>query len=143
MIIVTSLYWGFDEFEAKLAAYEHDEFLSKLRASNMINLLSTYASQDSPSSSVIQAGLKKNGAIYRFHGITERDLADLFNYIASRTFSATINCGLNSGSGIGGFGKVAKNCNELPNAGLKGMMLEFDSWDAERPRSSTMYNWDA
>ena len=145
MIIVTALYWGFDEFEAKLAAYDDAAFLIKLRMNDMKNLLSTYANPARPSGAVIQAGLRKivNGAIYRFHDITERNLAGLFNYIASRTFSATISCGLNNGSGIGGFGKIAKNCNLLPNVGLKGMMLEFAGGDAEGPRSSAMYNWDA
>jgi hypothetical protein len=145
MIIVTALYWGFDEFEAKLAAYDHTNFLNKLRAYNMKNLLSTYANPATPSGAVINAGLRKivNGAIYRFHDITERNVAGLFNHIASRTFSATISCGLNNGSGIGGFGKIAKNCDLLPNLGRKGMMLEFASSDAEGPRSSAMYNWDA
>jgi hypothetical protein len=145
MIIMTALYWGFNEFEAKLAAYDDAAFLMKLRTNKMKNLLSTYANPARPPGAVIEADLRKivNGAIYRFHDITERNVAALFNYIASRTFSATISCGLNNGSGIDGFGKIAKNCNLLPNVGLKGMMLEFDSWDAEGPRSSAGYNWDA
>lgn len=145
MIILTALYWGFDEFEAKLAAYDDAAFLRRLRTNNMKNLLSTYANPARPSGEAIQAGLRTivNGAIYQFHDITERNPAGLFNYIASRTFSATISCGLNNGSGIGEFGKLAKNCNLLPNVGLKGMMLEFASGDAEGPRSSAMYNWDA
>jgi hypothetical protein len=145
MIIMTALYWGFDEFEAKLAAYDHTEFLNKLRANNMKNLLSTYANPAGPSAAFIQAGLRKlvNGTIYRFHNISERNLAGLFNYIASRTFSAIISCGLNDGAGIDGFGKIAKNCNLLPNVGLKGMILEFASGDAEGQRSSAIYSWDA
>jgi hypothetical protein len=145
MIIMTALYWGFNEFEAKLAAYDDAAFLMKLRTNKMKNLLSTYANPAGPPGVVIQAGLRKmvNGAIYRFHDITERNVAGLFNYIASRTFSATISCGLNNGLGIDGFGKIAKNCKLLPNVGLRGMMLEFDSSDAEGPRSSAMYNWDA
>lgn len=145
MVIVTALYWGFDEFEAKLASYDDAEFLKKLRMNNMNNLLSTYANPNRPSGAVVQEGLRKvvNGALYRFHDIGERNLAGLFNYIASRTFSATVCCGLNNGTGIDGFGKIARNCNRLPNVGVKGMILEFDSGDAEGPRSSAMYSWDA
>ena len=145
MIIVTALYWGFTEFEAKLAAYDDAAFVAKLRANRMNNLLATYANPSRPNGALVQAGLRKmvNGSIYRFHGISERDLLGLFNYIASRTFSATISCGLNNGAGIDGYGRIVKNCNLLPNVGRKGMMLEFDGWDAEGKRSSADYNWGA
>jgi hypothetical protein len=145
MIIVTTLYWGFAEFEAKLAAYDDAAFVAKLRANRMNNLLATYASPARPNGAVVQAALRKvvNGSVYLFHGISERDPLALFNYIASRTFSATISCGLNNGDGIDGYGRISKNCSVLPNVGQKGMMLEFDSWDAEGKRSSADYNWGA
>jgi hypothetical protein len=145
MIIVTALYWGFDQFEAKLASYDDAAFLQRLRANHMQNLLSTYANPARPSGATVEAGLRKvvNGAIYRFHDITERNLLGLFAYIARRTFSATVSCGVNDGSGIGGYGRIAKNCDKLPNLGRKGMMLEFDYWDAEGKRSSAAYNFDA
>ena len=119
MIIVTTLYWGFSEFEAKLAAYDDAAFVAKLRANRMNNLLATYASPARPNGAVVQAALRKvvNGSIYRFHGISERDVLGLFNYIASRTFSATISCGLNNGAGIDGYGRIEKNCSLLPNVG--------------------------
>jgi hypothetical protein len=144
MIIVTALYWGFDEFESKLATYDDESFLSRLRANNMKNLVWTYANPARPAGATIQAGLRKrlSGSVYRFHDITERSVAGLFNYIASRTFSATISCGLNNGAGIAGFGRVV-NCNLLPNTGRKGMMLEFAGRDAEGQRSSALYDWDA
>ena len=145
MIIVTALYWGFTEFETKLAAYDDAAFVTKLRANNMTNLLATYASPARPDGALVQAGVRKivDGSIYRFHGISERDPLGLFNYIASRTFSATISCGLNNGAGIDGHGRIARNCSLLPNVGRKGMMLEFDGWDAKGRRSSAGYNWGA
>lgn len=145
MIIMTALYWGFDQFEAKLANYDDATFVQRLRASNMKNMLSTYARSDRPPGATVEAGLRKlvDGAIYRFHGITERNLLGLFTYIASRTFSAAVNCGLNQGAGIGGYGRMVKNCDVLPNAGLKGMILEFDFWDGEGRRSSAGYSFDA
>ena len=145
MIIVTALYWGFDDFEAKLAAYDDTAFINRLRTNHMLNLLSTYTNSSRPPGTVVQAQLRKivNGAIYRFHGIPERDLLGLYNYIASRTFSARVSCGLNDGAGIDGHGKIVKNCESLPNIGRKGMLLEFDSWDAEGRRSSASYCWDA
>ena len=145
MVIVTALYWGFAEFETKLAAYDDTAFVAKLRVDKMNNLLATYTNPRRPSGAFVQAGLRKivNGEIYRFHGISERDLIGLFSYIATRSFSATISCGLNKGAGIDGYGRIARSCNLLPNIGQKGMMLEFDSWDAEGKRSSADYSWGA
>ena len=144
MIIITALYWGFDDFETKLAAYDDVVFINRLRKNHMLNLLATYTNPSRPSGAAVQAGLRKivNGSVYRFHGITERDVLGLYNYIASRTFSAKVSCGLNNGAGIDGHGKIA-NCKSLPNVGRKGMILEFDSWDAEGLRSSAYYCWDA
>jgi len=145
MIIMTALYWGFDQFESKLTTYSDDEFVEKLRRNNMRNLLLTYANPARPKGPIVQAGLRKvlNGAIYRFHGITERNVLGLFNYLAARTFSAEVSCGLNKGAGIGGYGRLVKNCGSLPNIGRKGMILEFDGWDAEGKRSSSTYSWDS
>jgi hypothetical protein len=145
MIILTSLYWGFDQFESKLANYSDADFVQQLRANNLKNLLSTYTNPSRPQAATVQTGLRKmvDGAVYRFHGITDRNLLGLFNYIANRTFSAKINCGLNKGAGIGGYGKVVKNCDLLPNVGRKGMILEFDGWDAGGRRSSLAYSWDS
>jgi hypothetical protein len=145
MIIAVALYWGFEQLESKLATYSDAAFEDKLRANGMKNLLSTYANPARPQPATIQAGLRKlvDGAVYRFHGISDRNLLGLFNYIASRTFSAEISCGLNGGAGIGGYGRVVKNCDLLPNVGRRGMILEFDGWDAEGRRSSSIYSWDA
>ena len=111
----------------------------------MRNLLSTYTNPERPPATTIQTGLRKllDGAVYRFHGISDRNLLGLFNYIASRTFSAEISCGLNGGAGIGGYGRIVRNCDLLPNVGRRGMILEFDGWDAEGRRSSSIYSWDA
>ena len=145
MIILTALYWGFDQFESKLASYSDADFVQTLRANNLKNLLSTYTNPARPQAAKIQAGLRKKvgGAVYRFHGITDRNLLGLFNYIASRTFSGKISCGLNEGTGIGGYGRVVKDCEMLPNVGRTGMILEFDGWDAKGRRSSFSYSWDS
>jgi hypothetical protein len=145
MVIISALYWGFSDFESKLATFTDSEFKDRLRAQRMTNLLTTYDSPDRPDSSKIQFGLRKwvSGAVYRFHGITERNVLELFNYIARRTFSATISCGLNNGAGLNGFARIVKQCNSLPDVGYPGMILEFDGWDAEGKRSSASYSWDA
>src|SRR5262249_35277763 len=138
MIIATTLYFGANQFEAKLAAYDDAAFISKLKQYNMTNLLWTWTNPNRPAGSLIQAGLRQivNGNIYAFHGITERNLLQLFGYIADRTFSATVACGLNGGAGINGAAKIVQNCNLLPNLGLQGMIMEFDTYDAEGQRSS-------
>ncbi|MGV7217094.1 hypothetical protein [Bradyrhizobium sp. UFLA05-112] len=145
MIIMTTLYWGADQFEAKLAAYDDAVFIAKLRQYGMTNLLWTYTNPHRPSGAVIQAGLRQivNGHIYSFHGITERNLLQLFGYIADRTFSKTVACGLNGGAGIGGAARIVRNCDLLPNSGAQGMLFEFDSVDAEGQRSSAGYSWDS
>ena len=145
MVIVAALYWGFSEFETKLAAYTDSEFVGRLRANNMTNLLTTFGNPNRPDPDLIQYGLRKSvdGAVYRFHGITERNILGLFNYIARRTFSATVACGVNGDAGIDGYGRMVKQCNLLPNMGSVGMILEFDGWDAEGKRSSASYSWDA
>lgn len=145
MIIMTALYWGFDDFEAKLSTYNHEAFLNKLRDKRMSNLLSTFQNLSSPIPPVIEAGLKRvvNGAIYTFHGISERNLLGLLGYVMDRTFSATINCGLNRGSGINGYGKMVRNCTLLPNVGQSGMLMEFASVDASGQRSSANYSYDS
>lgn len=145
MIIITTLYWGADQFEAKLAAYDDAVFIAKLKQYGMTNLLWTYTNPNRPSGAAIQAGLRQivDGHIYSFHGITERDLLQLFGYIADRTFSKTVACGLNGGAGIGGAAKVVRNCDLLPNSGAQGMLFEFDALDAEGQRSSAGYSWDS
>lgn len=145
MVIISALYWGFSDFESKLATFTDSEFIGRLRANKMTNLLTTYENPERPNSFTIQSGLRKSvkGAVYRFHGITERSVLELFNYIARRTFSATISCGLNNGAGINGFGRIVKQCDSLPDVGYPGMILEFDGWDAEGKRSSASYSWDA
>jgi hypothetical protein len=146
MIIMTALYWGFDDFEAKLANFDYARFVAKLRANNMANLLTTYQSQNpaSPSPAGVQADIRKivNGSIYAFHGIRERNLIGLLGYISDRTFAQTINCGLNGGAGIDGYGRINQNCNLLPNVGKKGMLSEFASLDGGGPRSSAHYSYD-
>jgi hypothetical protein len=144
MIIMTALYWGFDEFETKLAAYEHAAFVARLQAKKMVNLLATYQNQSSPPASIIEAGLRKvvNGSIYAFHGISERNLLGLIGYISDRTFAATIDCGLNGGAGFRGYGKIVRNCSLLPNVGAKGMLKEFASVDGGGRRSSANYSYD-
>jgi hypothetical protein len=144
MIIMTALYWGFDDFEAKLKNFDYARFVAKLRANNMANLLTTYQNPASPSPASVQADIRKivNGSIYAFHGIRERNLIGLLGYISDRTFAQTINCGLDDGAGIGGYGRIVQNCNLLPNAGKKGMLSEFASIDGGGPRSSAGYSYD-
>ena len=145
MIIMTALYWGFDEFEAKLGAYNHAAFVARLQAKKMANLLTTYQNPSSLPASTIEAGLHKvvSGSIYAFHGISERNLLGLFGYIADRTFSATINCGLNGGAGIRGHGKIVRNCALLPNVGARGMLMEFAGIDGGGQRSAANYGYDS
>ena len=61
MIIVTALYWGFTEFEAKLVAYDDEAFVAKLRANRMNNLLATYANPGQAQRSRSASGTEEDG----------------------------------------------------------------------------------
>ena len=138
MIILTALYGDLISSNLSLRVTVTLTLCRHYAQTILKNLLSTYTNPARPQAAKIQAGLRKKvgGAVYRFHGITDRNLLGLFNYIASRTFSGKISCGLNEGTGIGGYGRVVKDCEMLPNVGRTGMILEFDGWDAKGRRSS-------
>ena len=115
MIIVTSLYWGFDQFEAKLAAYDDAAFLIKLRMNDMKNLLSTYANPARPSGAVIQAGLRQivNGAIYRIPRHHRAEPCRAFQLHCQPDFLRHSQLRTERRFGYRG---IRKNCEELQSA---------------------------
>jgi hypothetical protein len=149
MVIVTSLYFGPDRFAALLRTYDDMAFVARLREARMMNLLSTYANPDRPEGAMVQAGLRRivDGEPYRAWGISYRDPVGLFMRLADRMFSRPVACGLDEGRGIATPGGArsgrAMRCEGLPDPGRLGMALEFDSTDAEGPRSSASYVFDA
>jgi hypothetical protein len=145
VLVGTEYFGGQTPTEALLAAYDHAAFTAELQSNGLSNLyftFDTYQSNPSagaPSPQAVQQGI----AGYSMHGITLGQLLDLYVNLANDTFSATVSCGLNGGSGIlvGSVyaGRVVSGCSALPNAGAVGMEKEFDGVDANGARSDASY----
>jgi hypothetical protein len=145
VLVATEYFGGQQPTEAILAAYDHAAFTAELQSNGLLNaywVFSTYqrdTAAGAPSPQTVKDGI----AGYALKGMTLGQLLDIYVYLASDTFSATVACGLNNGAGIlvGGVyaGKIVSGCAGLPNLGAVGMEKEFDSVDAEGKRSSAGY----
>jgi hypothetical protein len=144
-VLVGAEYFGASAATAMLASYDHAAFTAELQAQGLQNLYWTFStymmnpSAGAPSPQTVEAGITG----YSMHGITLDQLLAMYVYLASNTFSATVSCGLNDGAGVQAgsvyAGRIVSGCSGLPNLGKVGMELEFDSVDADGPRSSESY----
>jgi hypothetical protein len=145
VLVGTEYFGGQAPVQAMLDAYDHAAFAAELQAQGLSNLYWTFSTYQrtpaagAPSPATVEQGIKN----YAMHGITLRQLLDMYVYLAMDTFGATVTCGLNDGAGIlvGGVyaGRIVAGCAGLPNLGAVGMEKEFDSVDAEGKRSSAGY----
>ena len=145
-VLVGTEYFGASAATAMLASYDHAAFTADLQAQGLQNLYWTFStdmtnpSAGAPSPQTVEAGITG----YSMHGITLDQLLAMYVYLASNTFSATVSCGLNNGAGVQAgsiyAGPIVSGCSGLPNVGKVGMGLEFDSVDADGPRSSESRN---
>jgi hypothetical protein len=145
-VLVGTEYFGGKAAVAAMAAnYDHAAFTAKLQAAGLVNAYWTYSTYTrnpaagAPSPSTVKQGIQN----YAMHGITLDRLLDMYVYLASDTFSATVTCGLNGGAGIlsnGVYaGRLVAGCAGLPNKGVAGMEKEFDSLDGSGARSDASY----
>jgi hypothetical protein len=139
VITGTEYFGGQAATEAMLDAYDHAAFTASLHAAGLNNLYFTFSTYQTntaaPSPQTVQQGITQ----YAMHGITLGQMLDMYVYLATNTFSATVACGLNAGAGIGGAGKIVSGCSGLPNVGMVGEELEFNSNDANGLRSDASY----
>jgi len=139
VIVGTEYFGGQGPTEAMLNAYDHAAFTAGLKTAGLNNLyftFSTYLTNSAaPSPQTVEQGITG----YAMHGITLGQMLDMYVYLATNTFSATVACGLDGGAGIGGAGKILSGCSGLPNVGMVGEELEFDSDDAQGLRSDASY----
>ena len=145
-VLVGAEYFGGQQAtEALLAAYDHAAFITDLQTNGLTNLYWTFSTYQrtptsgAPNAATVEAGLQG----YAMHGITLGQLLDMYVYLASDTFSATVACGLDAGAGIlvGSTyaGRIVAGCAGLPSLGAVGMEKEFDSVDGNGARSDAGY----
>jgi hypothetical protein len=145
-VIVGAEYFGGQaSSESMLASYDHAMFTQELQTAGLTHLHQTFdtyqtnTAAGAPSPQTVQQGIVG----YKMHGMTLGQLLDMYVYLASDTFSATVACGVNAGAGIDAgtvtAGRIVSGCPALPNLGKVGMEKEFDSTDANGVRSDASY----
>lgn len=129
---------------AILDSYDHAEFVANLQRAELTNIHETFTWKERNPSSVAPDGatIKAGIAGYRYFGLALSDYAAIYERLLNNTFGKSVHCGLNGGAGIGGAGRIVSGCEGLPNKGQPGMLLEFDSSDANGARSSASYAYD-
>ena len=144
-VLVGMAYFGGPaEADAILNSYNHTQFLAALGANNLPNIYQIFnwkaanPSSGAPSGTMIQNGVKN----YVYFGSSLAGYIDIYYSLLDDTYGKNVNAGLNNGTGINGAGKIVSGASNLPNPGVKGMLKEFDSGDADGPRSSLIYAYD-
>ena len=128
-----------------LANYDHDDFVAELKSYGLTNLAQTFSwkndnpTSGAPSGSAIEKAMR---AGYKYFGLGLTQYMDIYGKLATNTFGKAVNAGLNAGAGYNGYGKIVSGADALPNKGAVGMLTEFDSFDANGPRSSASYAYD-
>jgi hypothetical protein len=145
-VIVGAEYFGGQApSEAMLASYNHATFTQQLQTAGLTHLYQTFDTyQSNPAAGAPGPQAVQQGIVgYAMHGLTLGQLLEMYVYLASDTFSATVACGLNGGAGVDAgavtAGRIVSGCPALPNLGKVGMEKEFNSSDANGARSDASY----
>lgn len=141
MIVGTVYFGGGEEAQKVLDTFDHAAFITKLKKAGLTNLYETFTwkaanpTSDAPDANAIEAAIKN----YRYMDVPLTDPMQIYYLLTANTYAAKVNAGLNKGKGLSGAGMLAKGADKLPNMGKDGMLKEFDSVDANGPRSSVHY----
>jgi hypothetical protein len=143
VLVGTEYFGGQQATTALLQAFDDVAFAAELQANGLTNAYWTFGTYmtnaSAPQPQAIQQGIQG----YAMHGMTLGQLMNIYLYLVSDTFGATVACGLNGGAGIlvGSVyaGRIVSGCSGLPNLGAVGMEKEFDSVDGNGPRSDAGY----
>lgn len=148
MIHATVFFGGTAAVNNILNTYDHDAFVAELVAAGLTNTHETFtwaqnhAGSGAPSGSQIESNI----ANYRYNGQPLKEPMGQLYDLTVNTYSKNVNCGLNGGAGINwngtATGIIHAGCGSLPNSGQLGMLLEFDSSDANGARSAAWYAYD-
>ena len=148
-LLVATVYYGKVEDVYKiLDNYNHTAFVGQLKEAGLYNIHETFTWKANHPESGAPTGeqIEKNIRNYRFDGKTLQEPMEIYYQLTKHTYGRNVNCGLNGGSGIEvegvPTGTLVKGCDNIPNMGKPGMLLEFDGVDAGGPRSSIGYAYD-
>jgi hypothetical protein len=127
-----------------LSSYNHASFVAELAAAGLTNTHLTFNWKTANPTSAAPSGTQIENAVrnyrYKTKGLT--DYMAIYTLLVNDTYGKNVNSGLNNGEGFNGAGKIASGAANLPNPGAAGMLKEFNSSDANGPRSSIFYCYD-
>jgi hypothetical protein len=145
-VTVAAAYFGVAAAQSLLTGYKHSDFVARLQSAGLTNAYQIFNWKAANPSSNAPTAAQIEGAVhaYAYHGHTLASLMDYHQFLTDNTYGGTVACGLNGGAGVtvtggGKSGLIASGCATLPNLGKQGMLLEFDSSDAEGARSDSVY----
>jgi hypothetical protein len=148
MLVSTIYFGGVDEVYKILNNFNHDHFVAQLKEANLTNIHETFTWHDThpDAGAPSPQQIEKNIRDYRYNGKMLEQPMDVYYRLTKNTYGKKVNCGVNEGKGIlvDGVptGTIVQGCDNLPNKGEAGMLLEFDGVDAGGPRSSIVYAYD-
>ena len=148
MLVSTIYFGGVDEVYKILNSFDHTKFVAELKEENLSNIhetftwYATHPDDGAPS----PAQIEKNIRDYTYNGKKLEEPMEVYYQLTKNTYGKRVNCGINDGKGIlvdgVATGTIVDGCENLPNKGEPGMLLEFDGVDAGGPRSSIVYAYD-
>ena len=127
-----------------LNTYHHASFVAELATAGLTNTHQTFNWKAANPSSPAPTGSQIENAVrnYRYKTRSLDDYMGIYTLLVNDTYGKNVNSGLNGGLGLDGAGKIASGAENLPNPGAPGMLKEFDTTDANGPRSSIYYCYD-
>ncbi len=127
-VLVAIAYFGPDQAQAIMSAYDHTVFTQKLNTLGLTNPAGIFAQA---SASSVHSAVRN----YKYYGRTVQDYMGLYDVLVSDTFGRNVTCASAGGS-------IDSGCAGIPNLGQPGMLKEFNSVDAGGGRSSIGYAYD-
>jgi hypothetical protein len=149
-LICGVVYFGTpDKATEFLKKYDHAKFVAELERAGLTNIHETFTwkASNPPSGAPTGEQIEKAVRHFRYNNAGLEDPMGIYWALTDNTFGAEVSCGLNDGKGTPlpdgtAAGYYLGDCEKLPNKGKLGMLKEFDSFDANGKRSSTLYSYD-
>lgn len=149
LLVGVVYFGGADKAQAVLDSFKYAAFVDEVARAGLDNIYETFTWKASHPDSPAPTGEMIEQAIrrFRYKEMALRDYMKIYWYLTADTYGKTVNCGLLEGKGVplpdgSRAGMLLSGCDGLPNKGKIGMLKEFDSMDANGPRSSTLYAYD-
>jgi hypothetical protein len=144
-VLVGMVYFGGSvPTDTLLKNYSHTAFVAELASSGLTNTHQIFNWKVANPTSSAPSGTQVESAVrnFRHYGNAIANYMAIYDNLSRDTYGKRVNSGLNGGAGIDGAGKIVSGADTLPNPGAAGMLKEFDSSDANGPRSSALYCYD-